>query len=110
MYQIGQEVICINNTSLIPNTIPPPLILNKIYAVQDEHTCSCGHKSIDVGIRFKRNIFLSKFRRAVCSKCGIYHKTKIWWCDIRRFALIDYVNAKKVVLKNLVKKHPIIAN
>lgn len=110
MFQIGQEVICINDGIITKTNNPkanhPNLIKGKTYVILGIKECECGAIKLDIGL--KVNIVKGS---EVCFKC--LTKTtqfNIHWVASTRFIPIDYNKLKTVSFKKIVKKYPIGVN
>jgi hypothetical protein len=57
------------------------IIKGKNYIVKGVTTCTCGIKSLNVGVG-------EGYTYTVCS-CGTYHKNSIWWVKAMRFTKAD---------------------
>lgn len=78
-WEIGDFAICINNSNMSPNGIPPPLKLSVEYTILDIKICKCGVVYLDVGISHVGE-YLN------CNNCGIkILNQSIWWCSSKRF-------------------------
>lgn len=87
-FQLGDVVICIDDSPISSHSNAPPIVLQKKYIIQGITFCKRGCcKLIDIGIACK----------SLKTKCGWIIEDGIWWIGEWRFVK-DKLNLSKVKL------------
>ena len=83
-YTIGDEIVCINNKSMVNKYKKPSLILNNVYKAYSLILCPCGCKNILVDVNLpKDNI------RVYCYNSNKLISTNIRYVSASRFKKLD---------------------
>jgi hypothetical protein len=105
MFQIGQEVVCIDDSDINPHLsgINPPIKKGQVYIIDAIDICPrC--KAIGLSVLGKMHVSLS-----VCS-CGRDYYSDYWFMSAKRFIPIDYAKNKEVTFEKIVKDIPVYSN
>ena len=81
--KVGDKVVCINASSVLPGLTPPPLKRGDIYTVGGICYCpGCGVMNLDVGIHAEN--------KNIQCQCGHLALTNgVWWAYASRFAPLE---------------------
>lgn len=101
MFQIGQEVVCIDD-STFSNGRKSPIKKGITYIVINIRECpKCKLVGIDVGIR---NGFDTRCH------CGTSSNDAVWWISHKKFVPVDYAQNKEVTFEQIKKDIPVYSN
>jgi len=102
LFELGQEVVCVDAKCNRPHLIPVPLVEGNYYRITAMRVCSCGQVTVDVGIKS-----ITQF--GCCPKCSMrVEQFGSWWFNQSRFAPIDHIKEIEKLKESLtITEHAI---